>query len=188
MEDSLKTEDLSRQMAVFGGGCFWCTEAVFRMLKGIICVEPGYAGGEKVCPLYEEVSRGNTGHAEVVRVVYNPQIISFEDLLVVFFATHDPTSKNRQGVDVGEQYRSIILYNTQDQKQKAQKFIKDLNFSTNLGKRIVTQVKPLHEFYPAENYHKNFYKNHPESAYCQVVINPKLKKVQERFADLLKQN
>ncbi|MEK7124491.1 MAG: peptide-methionine (S)-S-oxide reductase MsrA [Patescibacteria group bacterium] len=171
---------------VFGGGCFWCTEAVFKMLKGIIAVEPGYAGGNKKNPTYEEVSSESTGHAETIKVEYNPDIISFKDLLAVFFATHNSTTKNRQGDDVGEQYRSIILYTNEEQKEESEKFIKELNNSSPDGPSIVTEVKKLDVFYPAENYHKNYYQRNEQQPYCQIVINPKLKKVQERFAQLLK--
>lgn len=181
------TEDYNMETIVLGGGCFWCTEAVFKMLKGIILVEPGYAGGHSENPSYEEVCTGKTGHAEVVRIEYNPKIISFEDLLTVFFATHDPTAVNRQGNDVGEQYRSIILYTTKEQKIRAKRFIEGLNMSNTIGKRIVTHVGPLGIFYEAaEDHHKDYYKNHPKEAYCQIVINPKLEKVKEKFAKLLK--
>jgi peptide-methionine (S)-S-oxide reductase len=186
MNDDITEENFNRTTIVFGGGCFWCTEAVFKMLKGIYSVESGYAGGEKENPIYEEISSGNTGHAEVVKIEYDPRIISFEILLTVFFATHDPTILNRQGRDVGSQYRSIILYTTKEQKTKSKKFIKKLNDSSENGKPIVTEIKPLTEFFEAEESHKNYYKNHPEQAYCQVVINPKLEKVKEKFAKLLK--
>ena len=173
---------------VFGGGCFWCTEAVFSMLKGVISVESGYAGGEKINPSYEEVSSESTGHAEVVKIEYDEDQIPFETLLTVFFATHDPTTKNRQGNDVGEQYRSIILYEDEEQKLLCDKFIEALNKSSKNGAPIITEVKILKKFYPAEDYHKNYYENNKNQSYCQVVINPKLKKVQEKFANLLKSN
>lgn len=178
----------NKETIVFGGGCFWCTEAVFLMLRGILSVEPGYAGGSTKNPTYEEVSRGNTGHAEVVKVEYNPEEISLENILTVFFASHDPTSKNKQGNDVGEQYRSTILYSNNLQKEASEKYIKDINTSSELGKPIVTEVKQLDAFYPAEDYHKNYYDNNRNQPYCQVVINPKLKKVKEKFANLLKNN
>ena len=175
-----------REIAVFGGGCFWCTEAVFKMLQGVISVNPGYAGGTTKNPTYEDICNGGTGHAEVIKIEYNPEVISLETLLTVFFATHDPTTKNRQGNDVGEQYRSIILCDKADQIELAKKFIADLNSSNKKGAPIVTEVKPLDTFYPAEDYHKNYYENNKNQSYCQVVINPKLKKVQEHFTDLLK--
>ncbi len=174
------------QTIIFGGGCFWCTEAVFKMLKGVISVEPGYAGGTKANPIYEEVSSGTTGHAEVIKIDYDPKTIPLETLLTVFFATHDPTTKNRQGNDIGEQYRSIILYSNEDQKIISQKFIEELNSSSIEGKPILTEVKPLDKFYSAEDYHKNYYENNKNQTYCQVIINPKLKKVQEKFAELIK--
>jgi peptide-methionine (S)-S-oxide reductase len=150
---------------VFGGGCFWCTEAIFKMLKGTISVEPGYS--ERV---------------EVVKIEYNPEIISFEDLLTVFSATHDPTTLNRQGNDIGEQYRSVIFYTTKEQKEKSEISISEL------GEGIVTKVEPFKKFYLAENYHNDYYKNHKDQPYCRMVINPKLKKVQKEFANFLKQN
>lgn len=170
---------------ILGGGCFWCTEAVFKMLKGIISVEPGYSGGTKENPTYQEVSSGKTGHAEVTRVEYNPKIVSLETILTVFFASHDPTTINRQGNDVGGQYRSIILYTNENQKTASENFIKKLNQSSKFGNPIVTQVKPFEKFYEAENYHKNYYENHKNQAYCEVVINPKLEKIKEKFAELL---
>ena len=175
----------NKETIVLGGGCFWCTEAVFKMLKGIISVEPGYAGGHKENPTYEEVSSEKTGHAEATKIEYDPKAISLETLLTVFFATHDPTTLNRQGNDVGEQYRSIILYLTDEQKNISENFIKELDSSSKEGKPVVTEVKKLEEFFPAEDYHKNYYENHKNQSYCQVIINPKLKKVQEKFANLL---
>ena len=171
---------------VFGGGCFWCTEAVFGMLKGVASVEPGYAGGETPDPTYEQVSTGTTGHAEVIKIAYNPAQIGLQDLLTVFFATHDPTTLNRQGADVGTQYRSAIFYLTPEQKAEAERFIAELSASSTEGGPILTEVAPLTKFYPAEDYHKNYFESHPERAYCQVVINPKVEKVQARFAELLK--
>jgi peptide-methionine (S)-S-oxide reductase len=177
------------EVAVFGGGCFWCTEAVFKILKGIKSVEPGYAGGASnssgQAPTYEDVSSGSTGHAEVIRVEFDPSQISYKDLLTVFFGTHDPTTLNRQGHDVGTQYRSIILYTSEDQKQEAEQFIRDINASHPDGDPVVTTVEPLKEFYPAEDYHKDYYAKNKNQGYCQVVINPKLQKVQKEFAALL---
>lgn len=171
--------------AVFGGGCFWCTEAVFAELKGIISVMPGYAGGTKPNPTYEEVSSGKTGHAEVTKIIYNPEQITYNDLLTVFFATHDPTTLNRQGNDVGTQYRSIILYTTDEQKSEAEKFIEKLNES---GQKVVTEVKPLEQFYEAENYHRHYYEKNSSAPYCQLVISPKLDKLKEKFNELLKKS
>lgn len=162
----------------FGGGCFWCTEAVFKMLKGVRKVVPGYMGGTVPNPTYDQVCGGMTGHAEVVLVEYDPAIIKIEDLLTVFFGSHDPTTKNRQGNDVGTQYRSVIFY--QNQKQEIEKFIKDLDIPA------VTEIKPASIFYEAENYHQDYFANNPGNPYCQVIINPKLEKVQEKYAHLLK--
>lgn len=174
------------EIAVFGGGCFWCTEAVFKMLRGVISVEPGYAGGTKENPTYEEVSSGKTGHAEVVHIVYNPNEVAYRDLLTVFFGSHDPTTPNRQGADVGTQYRSVIFWTSDVQKLEAEAFIKELNESNAAGAPVVTEVKPLEKFYPAEKYHHDYYANNKEAGYCQIVINPKLEKVQHQFAALLK--
>ena len=175
------------KIAIFGGGCFWCTEAVYKMLKGVISVTSGYAGGTKENPTYEEVSSAKTGHAEVIRVEYDPTIISYKDLLAVFFATHDPTTLNRQGNDAGTQYRSIILYTDEAQKQEAENFIKELEVSSSQGASIVTEVKQLDKFYEAEQYHKDYYQNNPQNSYCQVVIAPKVAKAQHMFAELLKE-
>ncbi len=173
------------KIAVFGGGCFWCTEAVFGELRGVISIMPGYAGGTKENPTYEEVSGGRTGHAEVIRIEYDPKEISYQDLLTVFFATHDPTTLNQQGNDVGTQYRSVILFTDDAQKIQASEFIKRLNESTPEGKLIVTEIKPLDYFYEAEDYHREYYRKNKSQAYCQIIINPKLKKLEEKFADLL---
>lgn len=175
-----------KEIAVFGGGCFWCTEAVFQELRGVISVEPGYAGGAMLNPTYEQVRSGKSGHAEVIKIEFDPSEIKFEDLLTVFFATHDPTTPNQQGADIGTQYRSIILYSNEAQKLAAEMFLEKLNASTPDGKPIVTEIKPLDKFYEAEKYHKDFYSKNPENPYCQVVINPKLVKLQKEFANLLK--
>jgi len=174
------------KIAIFGGGCFWCTEAVFEELRGVISIMPGYAGGQKENPTYEEVSSGRTGHAEVIKIEYNPKEIGYSDLLTVFFATHDPTTLNQQGNDVGTQYRSMILYTDDEQKTQAQDFIKKVNESTQEGKLIVTEIKSLDHFYDAEDYHREYYRNNKSQPYCQIVINPKLKKLEEKFASLLK--
>ncbi|MBI2063990.1 MAG: peptide-methionine (S)-S-oxide reductase MsrA [Candidatus Yanofskybacteria bacterium] len=176
------------QIAVFGGGCFWCTEAVFKMLRGVVSVVPGYAGGTKPNPSYDEVSAGKTGHAEVSRIEFDPKLINYNDLLTVFFATHDPTTLNRQGNDVGTQYRSTILYTDELQKDEAKRFIKEINDLHPEGAPVVTEIKPLDKFYEAEEYHHDYYAKNPNQAYCQVVINPKLDKVREKFSELLKNN
>lgn len=172
--------------AVFGGGCFWCTEAVFKMLKGVGKVLPGYAGGAKEDATYQKVSSGKTGHAEVIYIEYDEKEITYRDLLTVFFGSHDPTTVNRQGNDIGSQYRSIIFYTTEEQKKEAEKFISEINASNSAGAEVVTELEPLKEFFEAENYHKDYYANNKDMPYCQVIINPKLDKVQKQFAELLK--
>ncbi len=173
------------ETAIFGGGCFWCTEAIFQSLKGVASVIPGYAGGTMQSPSYEVVSSGRTGHAEVIKIEYDPKQISYHELLEVFFATHDPTTPNRQGSDIGEQYRSIIFYTNEEQKQDAEKFIKDLENQKVFDGSIVTQIKPFEIFYEAEQYHKNYYLKNPDKPYCQVIISPKLAKFRQKFAKLL---
>ncbi|OGG76723.1 peptide-methionine (S)-S-oxide reductase [Candidatus Kaiserbacteria bacterium RIFCSPLOWO2_01_FULL_54_24] len=172
--------------AVFGGGCFWCTEAVFQMLKGVEKVESGYAGGATDSPSYEQVSTGNTGHAEVIRVTYDPAVISYEDLLTVFFGSHDPTTPNRQGADVGEQYRSVILYGTEEERATAERVAREIQESLKDGSRVVTQIIPLGKFFPAEEYHRNYFKENTSAPYCQLIIEPKIEKVRKRFAELVK--
>lgn len=176
------------EVAVFGGGCFWCTEAVFKMLKGVMKVESGYAGGTTPNPTYEAVCSGRTGHAEVIRIEYDPTQVSYKTLMTVFFATHDPTTLNRQGNDVGTQYRSTILHTTPEQKEEAEAMIKEIDSSTTAGNPVVTTVEPLTAFYPAESYHQDYFARNPEQAYCNLVISPKVEKVQEKFAELLKNN
>lgn len=171
---------------VFGGGCFWCTEAVFSELKGVVSVMPGYAGGNKDNPTYDQVSMGNTGHAEVIRVEYDSEKISLHDLLTVFFGTHDPTTPNRQGADIGTQYRSTIMTTTPEQLEETKAFIKDLDASHIYNKPVVTEVTHLNAFWQAEEYHKDYYKNNPDQMYCQAVINPKLAKFRKRYGELVK--
>ena len=183
--------------ALFGGGCFWCTEAIFQMLKGVSKVESGYAGGNPLAgggsPSYEQVSSGNTGHAEVIRVTYDPAVISYEDLLTVFFGSHDPTTPNQQGADVGEQYRSIILYETEEEKATAERVSKEIQDSLTDGTRVVTQIVPLPAgrqglgFFKAEDYHQDYFKTNTSAPYCQIIIEPKIEKVKKRFAELVKQ-
>lgn len=173
------------ETAVFGGGCFWCTEAIFERLKGVVEVESGYTGGYKPKPTYEEVSSGLTGHAEAVKIKYDPDIISYETLLEIFFATHDPTTFNRQGGDTGTQYRSVIFYSDKGQKQAAEQYIKKLQASGDFQGPIVTEVKPLQEFYRAEDYHQDYFKNNPEKPYCQAVIAPKIKKLLTKYDKII---
>ncbi len=173
------------EIAVFAGGCFWCTEAVFERLKGVTSVMPGYTGGVVPNPRYEQVCTGRTGHAESIRVEFDPAEISYNDLLSVFFATHDPTSLNRQGADVGTEYRSAIFYTTAEQKRTAEDYIGKLN--EQLPLKVVTEVAPLGEFYEAEDYHQQYYGNNAFAPYCQFVIEPKLQKLYKNFGGMLKQ-
>lgn len=174
-----------KEIAVFGGGCFWCTEAVFRMLHGVTSVLPGYSGGTVANPTYEQVCGGTTGHAEVIHIEYDPTEIKYRDLLTVFFGSHDPTTVNRQGNDVGTQYRSVIFYTTPEQQKVAEDFIQEINASNKEGKPVATEVVLLDVFYEAENYHHDYFANNPGNAYCELIINPKLEKVQKQFAQLL---
>ncbi len=174
----------SVQTAVFGGGCFWCTEAVFNTLKGVVSVVPGYSGGYVKDPSYEQVSAGDTGHAEVTKIEFDPNEISFYDLLTVFFATHDPTTLDRQGNDIGTQYRSVIFYMDEDQKRQAEDHIKEV--VPSFTDPIVTSLRPFEAFYPAEDYHQKYYEKHKDTPYCQAIIDPKLEKLQKQFAALLK--
>ncbi|MCX6005868.1 MAG: peptide-methionine (S)-S-oxide reductase MsrA [Chloroflexi bacterium] len=176
----------NNRIAVFGGGCFWCTEAIFSSLKGVIKATPGYAGGKTTNPSYLQVCSGMTGHAEVIKIEYDPSIVGYNDLLDVFFHIHDPTTMNRQGADVGEQYRSIILYTNPEQKEQAEQYIGRLNISGEFDGPVVTQVKPLTEFYAAEDYHQCYYAANTDQSYCQVVITPKLAKFKKKFTHLLK--
>lgn len=179
-----------KEYAYFGGGCFWCTEAYFKMIKGVASVFPGYAGGDK--PLgkdtvdYEKVCSGLTGHAEVVKIEYDPAIISYEALLEVFFVSHNPTTLNKQGGDSGSQYASVILYQDELQKELAEKYIKNLELEKVFSDPVTTVVKPLDEFYPAEDYHQDYFSKNPEGGYCQTVIAPKILKLRERLKDYIK--
>lgn len=171
--------------AVFGGGCFWCTEAVFKMMRGVRSVVPGYAGGTADHPTYEQVSSGMTGHAECVKIDYDPELVRYSDLLTIFFGSHDPTTVNRQGADIGTQYRSVIFYSTIEQKAEAEAYIARVNASNEMGAPVVTDVEPLADFYEAEDYHHDYFAKNPGNPYCDIVINPKLEKVQKKYADLL---
>jgi peptide-methionine (S)-S-oxide reductase len=163
------------ETAVLGGGCFWCLEAVFKRMDGVESVQSGYAGGTAENPSYEDVCTGSTGHAEVVRIAFDPRRISYSGILDVFFAAHDPTTLNRQGADVGTQYRSIILYGSEEQKRAAEESVK--KHQAGHKSRIVTEMKLLSAFYPAEDYHKDYYDTHKTAPYCKVVIAPKLEKL-----------
>ena len=178
--------DPTRETAILGGGCFWCLEAVFEQLKGVEKVESGYTGGRIVNPSYEDVCGGRTGHAEVVRVTFDPAVISFRDLLGVFFATHDPTTLNRQGNDVGTQYRSAIYYQSPEQKATAEAVIADVNAARTYRDPVVTEITLAQEFFKAEEYHQGYYRAHPERGYCQMVVGPKVAKARQAFAARLK--
>jgi peptide-methionine (S)-S-oxide reductase len=175
------SEKNNYEIAVFGGGCFWCTEAIFANLKGVVSVMPGYSGGNKPDPSYEEVSGGNTGHVECTKIEFDPKVISFNDLLNVFFHTHDPTTLNKQGADIGTQYRSVIFYTNQKQKEEALNFIDKLEKSHDYKDSIVTAIEPLDKFYLAEDYHQKYYESHKDAPYCQIVIEPKLEKLNKEF-------
>ncbi|HEX5581341.1 MAG TPA: peptide-methionine (S)-S-oxide reductase MsrA [Gemmatimonadaceae bacterium] len=172
--------------ATLGGGCFWCTEAVMNDVRGVERVASGYAGGHVPDPTYEQVCTGATGHAEVVQVTFDPAVVSYRDLLRIFFATHDPTTPNRQGADVGPQYRSIIFTNSDEQRRVAEEVIAELEREGVWDAPIVTQVEPLTTFYPAETYHTRYYERNPRQPYCQVVIAPKVAKLRRSFAEMLK--
>ena len=176
----------NNRTAVFGGGCFWCTEAVFDELRGVHSVVSGYTGGQVKNPTYEQVCGGGTGHAEAIKIEFDPAQVSFRDLMTVFFATHDPTTLNRQGNDVGTQYRSAVFYADDKQKEEAAAFIKELDDAKTFKSAIVTTLEPLTEFYPAEDYHQKFYANNPSQGYCQYMIPPKLTKLHKQFKALLK--
>jgi len=170
------------ETATFGGGCFWCTEAAFKQLDGVHSVTSGYAGGHATDPTYREVCRGNTGHAEVVRVEYEPDAIGYNELLRVFFTVHDPTTLNREGPDVGSQYRSIVLYESETQRDAIESFIAGLE-SEGVYDDIVTEVEPLETFHVAEEKHQDYYEKNPGDAYCQFNADPKIEKVREKFAE-----
>lgn len=175
--------------ATFANGCFWCTEAVFEELDGVISAESGYTGGQTENPDYNTVSTGQTGHAEALQIVYDPAKITFDELLEVFWQTHDPTTLNRQGADVGTQYRSGIFYHNDEQKQKAEKYKEELNKSGAFNHPIVTEITPFSKFYVAENYHQQYYENNGNSnPYCRIVIQPKLEKFRKVFKDKLKKD
>lgn len=172
---------MNMETATFGSGCFWCTEAVFQQLKGVSSVVSGYAGGHVENPTYQQVCTGRTGHAEVCQIQFDPEQISFEELLEVFFNTHDPTTLNRQGNDVGSQYRSVIFYHDEEQRKIAEKVKAELDKSGTLKNPIVTEIVPFENFYKAEDYHQNYYRSNPGEGYCRLVISPKLDKFEKVF-------
>jgi peptide-methionine (S)-S-oxide reductase len=174
------------QTITLGNGCFWCTEAIFQSLKGVISVTSGYTGGHTTNPTYMEICNGDTGHAEVIRVEYDADVLALDELLLVFFRTHNPTTLNRQGNDVGTQYRSAIFYHNDEQKQKAEAMIKTLTDEKVFDKPIITEVTPVSEFYKAEGYHQNYYQDNPNKPYCAFVIQPKLNKFAKEFTDKIR--
>lgn len=174
------------ETAVFGGGCFWCTEAIFSRLKGVLSVTSGYAGGDLDNPSYYNIVDKETGHAEVIKIEFDPLLISYGTLLDVFFSSHNPTSLNRQDNDIGPMYRSIILYMNKNQRNKALSYIKKVNDSKIFDRPVVTEVRPLDKFYPAEEHHQKFYERNKESPYCEYIISPKLQKLRQKFSHLLK--
>jgi len=178
--------DAGTQVATLGGGCFWCLEAVFDQLKGVVRVVPGYSGGHVPNPTYEQVCTGTTGHAEVVQITYDPAVITYPELLEVFFAIHDPTTPDRQGNDVGPQYRSVILYHNDEQRAAAERAIRELEASGRWPDPVVTQVVPFEAFYPAEEYHHDYFRRNPNQGYCSLVVAPKVAKFQKQFAHKLK--
>jgi len=174
------------EVATLAGGCFWCIEAVFQEVDGVENVLPGYTGGTTINPTYQQVSTGKTGHAEAVQVTFVPAKISYREILEIFFSVHDPTTLNRQGADVGTQYRSAIFYNSKQQKAVAEEVVEELERAHAWESPIVTQIAPADEFYPAEDYHRNYFTKHPEQAYCQVVISPKVNKFRGQWTERLK--
>lgn len=176
------------ELATFGGGCFWCVEAIFDRVNGVNTVESGYSGGHVQNPSYKQVTTGKTGHAEVIQIGFDPEKVSYTELLEIFFKTHDPTTLNRQGADVGSQYRSVVFYHNEDQKQQAELVISQLNQAGIWKDPIVTSVEPFEKFYSAENYHQEYFENNPNQGYCRVVIQPKVEKFEKVFRDRLKQD
>jgi peptide-methionine (S)-S-oxide reductase len=173
------------EMTTLGGGCFWCVEAIYQDVKGVQSVVSGYAGGHVANPTYQAICTGRTGHAEVTQITFDPAVISFEDLLYIFWRTHDPTTLNRQGADVGPQYRSVIFYHTEEQKAIAEKSKAETDASGLWADPIVTEISPLDKFYPGEDYHQNYYKDNPNQGYCRMVIDPKVRKFRQAFQDKL---
>ena len=179
-------ENKNLEIATLAGGCFWCTEAAFSIINGVERIEPGYTGGVVDNPTYEEVSTGTTGHAEAAQIFFDSKIISYKEILEIFFTMHDPTTLNRQGADIGTQYRSVIFYHSEQQKTTAEQLMKELESEGVYDKPIVTKLEPFTVFYPAEEYHKDYFKKHPKQPYCQVVIAPKIAKLQKTYLSKLK--
>jgi len=183
--DPDKTQSQQTELATFGAGCFWCVEAIYQRVSGVMDIESGYAGGHVINPTYKQVTTGRTGHAEVVRITFRPDIISFEELLEVFWHTHDPTTLNRQGADVGTQYRSAIFYHNEEQKQIAEASLKKTDESDLWDDPIVTEITELSNYSTAEDYHQNYFNNNPNAGYCSIVIAPKVQKFKKKFPHLL---
>ncbi|MNK73897.1 Peptide methionine sulfoxide reductase MsrA [compost metagenome] len=184
--NQVQAQGKKTEKATFGMGCFWCTEAIFQRLKGVVSVKSGYEGGTLSNPTYEEVCTGATGHAEVLEITYNPMVISYDDLLEVFWKSHDPTTLNRQGADSGTQYRSVIFYHNAEQKAAAEKYKAELNKTNAYGKKVVTAIEAAKPFYVAENYHQNYFNKNGSEPYCRLVILPKLEKLEKVFKAKLK--
>ena len=176
---------VKNELATLGGGCFWCTEAVFLEIEGVEKVVPGYSGGHVKNPTYKQVTTGTTGHAEVIQVSFNPEVVTYHEILEIFFTMHDPTQLNRQGADIGTQYRSVIFYHSEEQKKTAETFIAEMNETNIFNLPIVTQIEPFKEFYEAEDYHKNYYERNKNQGYSRFVIAPKLQKVEKKFKERL---
>lgn len=176
----------ARETATLGGGCFWCTEAVFDGVQGVESVESGYSGGHLKNPTYEDICGGDTGHAEVIRVTFDPAVVAYRDILDIFFATHDPTTPNAQGNDIGTQYRSVIFFHTPEQKAIAEAVIRDLTAARTFARPIVTEIASAPEFYEAEQYHQEYFERNPRQPYCQYVVSPKVAKFRRQFAARLK--
>jgi peptide-methionine (S)-S-oxide reductase len=186
-KDKMNQSDNSKlSSATFGSGCFWCSEAIFERVKGVSSVVSGYAGGKVDNPTYEDVCSGTTGHAEVIQIKFDPAFVSYDELLEIFWKTHDPTTLNRQGADVGTQYRSVIFYQDEDQKKKAEDYKSELNKAGIWKDPIVTEISPLKKFYSAENYHQDYYEQNSSKGYCSFVITPKIEKFEKVFKDKLK--
>lgn len=183
---STKTDKL--EVATLGGGCFWCIEATFDQIKGVVKVESGYSGGKISAPSYEQVCTGTTGHAEVVQVTFDSAVLSFREILEIFFTAHDPTTLNQQGADIGTQYRSVIFYHSEKQKETIKKVIQEFETKKGWNHPIVTQVEPFKKFYKAEDYHDKYFARHPQAGYCKVVIAPKIAKLRKKYQKMVKKN
>ena len=181
-----KTDKL--EVATLGGGCFWCIEAAFDQIKGVVKVESGYSGGKTSAPSYEQVCTGTTGHAEVVQVTFDSAVLSFREILEIFFTAHDPTTLNQQGADIGTQYRSVIFYHSEKQKETIKKVIQEFETKKGWNRPIVTQVEPFKKFYKAEDYHDKYFARHPQAGYCKVVIAPKIAKLRKKYQKMVKKN